>query len=69
MATADQLLAYIESPSVHLVQFQLEEAVDNLFVNAGMYIRVLHKSKSVKSYVFLFHPYAKIQYYLLCHKS
>ena len=43
MATADQLLAYIESPGVHLVQFLFEEAVDNLFVNAGMDIRVLHK--------------------------
>ena len=65
----NQLLAYIETPSVHLVQFQFEEVVDNLFVYAGMYIRILHKRKSVKSYVFLFHLYAKIQYYLLCHKS
>ena len=60
MATADQLLAYIESPSVHLVQFQLEEAVDNLLVNAGMNVRVLHKRKRVKGYVLFFLSYTKI---------
>lgn len=50
----NQLLAYIETPSVHLVQFQFEEAVDNLFVYAGMNVRVLHKRKSVKSYFCFF---------------
>ena len=38
----NQLLAYIETPSVHLVQFQFEEAVDNLLVNASMNIRFRH---------------------------
>lgn len=38
----NQLLAYIETPSVHLVQFQFEEAVDNLLVNASMNIRIRH---------------------------
>lgn len=38
----NQFLAYIETFCVHPVQFQFEEVVDYLFVNASMNIRVLH---------------------------